>query len=83
MITRLTHLFAVTAAAAALAAPSAVARPAEDRPEPAPAPTVVREIESGFDWGSAAIGAGSGAALVLLALGGVTVATNRPLRHAR
>jgi hypothetical protein len=62
--------------AGALAAPAAVARPGIDpqTSEPAPSDTpVVRTIDEGFDWGSAAIGAGgAGALFVLVSLGGVT-----------
>jgi hypothetical protein len=61
--------------AGALAAPAAVAQPIDDpqTSEPAPSNTpVVRTIDEGFDWGSAAIGAGgAGAAFVLLSVGGV------------
>jgi hypothetical protein len=61
--------------AGALAAPPAVAQPIDDpqTSEPAPSDTpVVRTIDEGFDWGSAAIGAGgAGAATVLVSLGGV------------
>ncbi len=47
----------------------------EPEPARAAAPTVVRPIDSGFDWGSAAVGAGGTAALlVLLWLGGVRYA---------
>jgi hypothetical protein len=68
----------------ALAAPAASARPvdqpagwklapaAESRSQAhAPAPTVIRSTDDGFDWGAAGIGAGAGAAIVLLSLGGV------------
>ena len=61
--------------AGALAAPAAVAQPIDDpqTSEPAPSTTpVVRTIDEGFDWGSAAIGAGgAGAVIVLVSLGGV------------
>ena len=61
--------------AGALAAPAAVAQPIADpqTSEPAPAaPPVVRTIDEGFDWGSAAVGAGgAGAVIVLVSLGGV------------
>jgi hypothetical protein len=41
-------------------------------PAPADAPVVVRRIDAGFDWGSAAIGAGgAGALIVIVALGGL------------
>jgi hypothetical protein len=61
--------------AGALAAPAAVAQPIADpqTSEPtAPDTPVVRTIDEGFDWGSAAIGArGAGAVIVLVSLGGV------------
>jgi hypothetical protein len=61
--------------AGALAAPAAAAQPIDDpqTSEPAPSNTpVVRTIDEGFDWGSAAIGAGgAGAVIVLVSLGGV------------
>jgi hypothetical protein len=73
---RVTRVLAVTLAAVALAAPAANARPAPlDQPvviEPEPAP-VVQTVDDGFDWDSAAIGAGgAGALLLLVALGGST-----------
>jgi hypothetical protein len=62
--------------AGALAAPAAVAQPIADPQTSEPAPSdapVVRTIDEGFDWGSAAIGAGgAGALFVLVSLGGVT-----------
>jgi hypothetical protein len=78
---RITRLVAVVLAGAALAAPAASARPmASDSPvppggkpvviEPAPAP-VVQRFDDGFDWGSAAIGAGAvGAVVFLIGVGG-------------
>ena len=61
--------------AGALASPAAVAQPIADpqTSEPAPSdPPFVRTIDEGFDWGSAAIGAGgAGAVIVLVSLGGV------------
>jgi hypothetical protein len=39
--------------------------------------TVVRTADDGFDWGSAAIGAGGGASLVLLSAGALTLAGRR------
>ena len=76
---RLARLVAVSLTAAALAAPAASARPAPiDQPfviEPEPAP-VVQTVDNGFDWDSAAIGAGGAGALLLLAsLGGFTYRT--------
>jgi hypothetical protein len=86
-------LIAVIVAAACLApAPSALARTdppstlpgALARPGPSaepPAPTVVRIIDGGFDWGSAAIGAGAGAAVVLLGMGAVRARPLTPTPH--
>jgi hypothetical protein len=88
---RLARLLAAGVTAAAVAAPPAVARPIDGPNEPVrpdPGTTVavepeqatrpvVQNIDDGFDWGSAAIGAGSGGALaVIVALGGVAY-TNR------
>jgi hypothetical protein len=60
--------------AGALAAPAAVAQPIADPQTSEPAPSdapVVRTIDEGFDWGSAAIGAGgAGARLVRGSQGG-------------
>jgi hypothetical protein len=79
----------------AIAAPAAGARPATEpqsssgynasavaiEPEPAaPAPTVTRAIDAGFDWGSAAVGAGGAAAVLLVSLGGATMLTRRNAR---
>ena len=62
---RLTRVLAVGLAAGALAAPSASAVPA--------GPDQVQTGDSGFDWDSAAIGAGgAGALLLLVAAGGFT-----------
>ena len=78
---RITRLVTISLAAGALAAPAASARPAPaDTPssgepvfiEPDPAP-VVQSVDEGFDWGSAAIGAGGAGALILLvSAGGIT-----------
>ena len=74
----LARMLAASLAAAALAAPPALAMsdpgPVVDEPTPGPtnAPVVVRAVDEGFDWGSAAIGAGgAGAVIVLVSLGGV------------
>jgi hypothetical protein len=79
----------------ALAAPAAGARPATEPQSTtgygagdmafqvesdAPAPTITRAIDEGFDWGSAAIGAGGAAAVLMVSLGGATLVTRR---HAR
>ena len=78
---RLRRVLAASLAAAVLAAPAASARPAPlDEPvvlEPEPAPVVV--VDNGFDWDSAAVGAGgAGALLLLVSLGGFTYR----LRHS-
>jgi hypothetical protein len=87
-------------AAAALAAPAAHARPIDvpqnlnrsdpgmmAAADPAPAPPrapVVQKIDDGFDWGSAAIGAGgSGALVVLISLGGFAIASRRRIGVAQ
>ena len=93
---RLARMLAAVLTAAALAAPQAVARPIDGplepdpgatavvEPENTPAPPVVQEIDDGFDWGSAAIGAGgAGALLVVVALGGVAYTTRRGIGVAR
>jgi hypothetical protein len=80
---RLTRAAAGALAIIALAAPAASARPvdpptgwklstpAESRSQThQPATTIIRTTDDGFDWGSAGIGAGA-AAIVLLSLGGV------------
>lgn len=74
---------------AALAAPTASARPATewtDNSSPSttkpPAPTVTRAIDDGLDWGSAAIGAGAATGLLLLTAAGATGAAHRH-RHIR
>jgi len=79
---RITRLATAGLLAGALAAPGASARPAPlDWPvapggepvviEPAPAP-VVQTVDDGFDWGSAAIGAGAaGAVALLIGVGGI------------
>ena len=79
----------------ALAAPGASARPvdppagwklatpAESRSQlHAPAPTVIRSTDDGFDWGSAGIGAGA-AAIVLISLGGLRAHSRVRPRPAR
>ena len=79
---RLTRVLAVGLAAGALAAPSASAVPAgpdhvqtgtSEEIAIEPAAPVVQTVDSGFDWDSAAIGAGgAGALLLLVAAGGFT-----------
>jgi hypothetical protein len=43
-------------------------------------PTAVRIVDDGFDWGSAAIGAGGATGLLLLAATGAAAATHRHRR---
>ncbi len=75
---RITRLVAVAVAAGALAAPTASARPTTpDSPssgEPVfVTPPVIQNVDEGFDWASAAIGAGGAGALILLvSAGGIT-----------
>jgi hypothetical protein len=78
---RITRVIAVGLIAGAVAAPGASAKPAPLETverghqillEPQPAP-VVQTVDTGFDWDSAAIGAGgAGALLLLFAAGGFT-----------
>ena len=83
---RLIRLIAASIAALALLAPSAMARsdypvsPVSSSSSSDGPPVVVEADESsGFDWGSAAIGAGVAAGIVLLA--GATATTT--VRHRR
>jgi hypothetical protein len=73
---RITRLVLIGLAVLALAAPVASARPAPaDTPTgPAqPETPVVLSVDDGFDWASAAIGAGiAGGIVLLLVWGGVT-----------
>ena len=80
-----TRILAPAAAALAFAAPMAQARPAVDAPNHNSAAPAARVYPSsdGFDWGSAAIGAGGVAGLIALlsagaaATGRVRVASTR------
>jgi len=83
---RILRLIALALAVAALAAPAtAGAHPATRDAQPADrvviepdSAPVVQSIDQGFDWGSAAIGAGgAGAVLVLVSIGGVALASSR------
>jgi hypothetical protein len=82
----LSGALAAALAVAALAAPTAGARPATDwtdNSSPATtAPTVTRATDDGIDWGSAAIGAGTATGLLLVAAAGATGAAHRH-RHVR
>jgi len=76
---RIARLLAVSLAAAAFAAPAASARPAPNVADPNsavvidPEPARVVTVDNGFDWDSAAIGAGgAGALLLLVSAGGFT-----------
>jgi hypothetical protein len=79
---RITRITAVALATAALGAPAASANPAPEpggnKPGPITQP-VLREIDKGFDTGSAALGAGGAAGIVLLCLAGSTAL----VRHHR
>jgi hypothetical protein len=92
---RLARLLAAGVTAAALAAPPAGARlvdgpndpvrpdPFETAGGPEQAP-VVQKIDEGFDWGSAAIGAGGGGAIVVIvAFGGVAYTARHRIGVAR
>jgi hypothetical protein len=56
--------------------------PHDPRPHPVAANPGATSSDDGFDWGDAAIGAGGTVVVLLLAAGGVHVATNRRGRHA-
>jgi hypothetical protein len=97
---RLARVAAAAVTGAALAAPPALARPIDSPPTPLPAYSgpaidiegdappagapVVQRIDGGFDWGSAAIGAGGAGGLVaVVALGGVAYGVRRRTGVAR
>ena len=74
---RITRLVLIGLAVLALAAPAASATPAPADAQPAERvviePPIVQPIDNGFDWASAAIGAGfAGGVILLVAWGGVT-----------
>lgn len=73
---RITRLVLIALAVLALAAPAASAVPASRDAQPADRvvvePPVVQSVNDGFDWASAAIGAGTAGAILLIAFGGVT-----------
>src|SRR5215218_7606738 len=92
---QLQRSFAAGLAVAALAAPAAQAAPtlepgtgdtplsSEAVPVAPDAPAVTTTIDEGFDWGSAAIGAGgAGALIVLITLGGFKYASHTRFRVA-
>jgi hypothetical protein len=80
---RITRLAAVALIAVAVAAPTAHAVPAAPDRQPAdrvvidPAPPVVQSVDDGFDWASAAIGAGTAGGLILLIGAGGTTYRHR------
>jgi hypothetical protein len=87
---RLGRVLAASFATAALTASPALAMPDlgpvvdEPTPDRTNAPVVVRASDEGFDWGSAAIGAGgAGALVVLISFGGFSYATRDRIRVAR
>jgi len=74
---RILRLVALSLAIVALAAPVASARPTGPDAQPAQRvviePPVVQSIDQGFDWASAAIGAGiAGGIILLVGWGGLT-----------
>ena len=74
---RITRLVLIALAVLAVAAPVASAQPAGPDAQPADRVVierpVVQSIDQGFDWASAAIGAGvAGALILLISYGGVT-----------
>ena len=94
---RLARVLATGAIAGALAAPPALARPIDGPdepvrpdpgivatdPAPADAPVVVHDVDAGFDWGSAAVGAGgAGAVVVLVSLAGFALGSRRRVQAA-
>jgi hypothetical protein len=85
---RLARLVVAGLATGALAAPAALAQPIDAQPRAAPEPgsgdpPVVRTIDEGFDWGSAAIGAGGAGAAIVLSLGGLALVSRDRIRPAR
>jgi len=92
MPSRITRNISAGIAVMALAAPAAQARPiteqssgdAPSAPETVPAESrpATTIVDEGFDWGSAAIGAGGAGALIVLSLaGGSHVAGIRTRLH--
>jgi hypothetical protein len=76
---RIIRLVTIGLAVLAFAAPAAIARPALDPTTSGeqiaiePEAPVVQSVDQGFDWGSAAIGAGlAGGMVLLISWGGVT-----------
>ena len=72
------------AASPALARIDPPATPAYNAREAAPPVVVVRDVHDGFDWGAAALGAGTGGALVVIgALAGAAYTTRHRIGVAR
>ena len=74
---RITRLVLIALAVLALAAPAASAVPASRDAQPADRvvvePACPAELDNGFDWASAAIGAGlAGGIILLVGWGGIT-----------
>ena len=67
-----THILLAGLVAGAVAAPAASARPIDEFPIRSTTTPTVTRVDSGFDWGSAGVGAGGAAAALLLAAGAVT-----------
>jgi hypothetical protein len=65
------------------ATPTSTPAPVRAAVQIQPAPTVTASVDEGFDWGSAAIGAGIAGALLLLFAAGASVAARHghPIRH--
>jgi hypothetical protein len=78
---RLSHVLAAALIVTAIAAPTAGARPIYDSPGKAAhsSPIPTRIDDEGFDLGSAAVGAGSAGAFLLLTAAGVAFVGQR--RH--
>ena len=85
---RSTRIFAAALLSAATLASPAFAMPA-DAPHKLPRPRVVQtpapsdETHSGFDWGSAGIGAAGGVGAFAIALAGIAGMTRRRLPHPK
>jgi len=81
-VSRLTRITAAALTVAALAAPAATARPVSEPGgnRPVPKPPTYTTVDQGFDVGSAALGAGGAAGLLLITAAG-SVAVVRHHRH--
>jgi hypothetical protein len=81
-VTTAAALAAVAAAPASAAEPRYLDRPAESRPDggiplSGDRPLTVVRSDGGFDWGDAAIGAGTGVAMLLIGVGGTAALAQR------